>query len=346
MKIGVLIRDLSIGGGERICLNLVNELVERNHEVTLFVVDDHGKFLEDLDDRVKVVELKSFGLGFVGILPDLFFKTIDSGFDVFHTVLPTANLPVLFLRRLQLFHIPTVLSYHAPPSQKLEKVGGIRELLVQFSHKILHRDEVVVTPASETSQDVSSHLYLNTETINNPVVRESMEEVPEWEDRDIDLLFAGRLDPQKKVENLLKATEDMDRKVVICGNGKNLKHLQKISSNNVEFTGFVDNIDEYMKRSRIFVLPSNFEALNTSSIEAMSNGCNVVTTDCTGMKTVVGEKGTIVEKDNLNQLQSAIESTLEDPESPETMVEQARKFSVTNGVDRYVELFEKVRQEN
>ena len=64
-----------------------------------------------------------------------------------------------------------------------------------------------------------------------------------------------------------------------------------ISDNNLKnrvlFTGFVNNPEEFLKKSRYFCLPSENEGMPNALLEAMACGCIPIATDISGVKDII-----------------------------------------------------------
>lgn len=132
----------------------------------------------------------------------------------------------------------------------------------------------------------------------------------------ITLLYVGRLILRKNVDKIINAYDKLKRKydikLIIVGDGPDRNRLESIS-NNVEFTGVVDNPEIYYKKSDIFVSPSEYgEGLQGSILEAMSSGLIVVATNTKINKELLkDERGFLVESDIdsiLEGITKAIES--------------------------------------
>ncbi|ADN36169.1 glycosyl transferase group 1 [Methanolacinia petrolearia DSM 11571] len=105
-----------------------------------------------------------------------------------------------------------------------------------------------------------------------------------------DIIFVGRLIPEKNVDLLLQALvricEKMPEiKAVIVGDGPEMQRLEDMVGDlgltgNVTFMGFLHDYDDViavMKASKVFVLPSSREGFGIVAIEAMACGLRVVT---------------------------------------------------------------------
>ena len=76
------------------------------------------------------------------------------------------------------------------------------------------------------------------------------------------------------------------------------KKLKNISSENVEFLGFVseDILKKTFQESKIYLQLSRHEAFGVSVLEAMKYGCVPIVTNAYALPEVVGENGFIIER--------------------------------------------------
>ena len=107
-----------------------------------------------------------------------------------------------------------------------------------------------------------------------------------------DVVFVGRLIPEKGVDLLLRALvgvkkEIPDVRAVVVGDGPEREKLGRLSErlgleDNVLFTGLLkskEGVAAIMKASKVFVLPSKREGFGMVVLEAMASGLPVVTLD-------------------------------------------------------------------
>ncbi len=125
--------------------------------------------------------------------------------------------------------------------------------------------------------------------------------------------FVGRLTFQKGITYLLDAasiieTKNRAVKFLIVGEGELREELEaKVKSmrlGNIIFVGFQREIIKYLSIMDIFVLPSLFEGLPMSVLEAMACKKPVVATNISGTAEVVvdNQTGFLVEPKNVEQL--------------------------------------------
>jgi len=113
----------------------------------------------------------------------------------------------------------------------------------------------------------------------------------------------------------------------------------------IEFLGFDNNPFKYLSKASVFVLSSEYEGLPGVLIQAMACGCQVVSTDCpSGPREILenGKYGRLVEVGNSTALAEAIVETLQRPVGKEKLVQRAGFFSVSSGVDHYLECINEV----
>lgn len=137
------------------------------------------------------------------------------------------------------------------------------------------------------------------------------------------VVYTGRLNKGKGLEMLMEVwhrllNTEKDIFLVVAGSGSNqflsiegeLKRYVRNEnmSNSVVFTGYIHNIDEYLKASDIFVLPSELEGLSCSILEALACGVHVVATDVGGARELIshGKNGLLIPSQVPDKLYEAI----------------------------------------
>ena len=113
----------------------------------------------------------------------------------------------------------------------------------------------------------------------------------------------------------------------------------------VIYPGFVDNVDEWIAGSSVFVLPSYREGFPRSTQEAMAIGRAVITTDSVGCKETVidGLNGFLVPPYEYEALVRKMEYFIQNPGTIDTMGLESRriaeeKFDVHKANDRLLKM--------
>jgi len=131
--------------------------------------------------------------------------------------------------------------------------------------------------------------------------------------KDLNVLFVGRLLPEKGVLDVLRLAEEFkDINFTFVGKGELEDKVKNCGLSNVKYEGFVEDKKELAKIYRqadIFISNSyatkNWEELfGIVIIEAMASGLAVIASDCVGPKEIIqnGENGILVHQKDYNGL--------------------------------------------
>ena len=124
-----------------------------------------------------------------------------------------------------------------------------------------------------------------------------------------EVLYAGRLSPEKGVLELVEATEGLN--LVVAGDGPLRARIPGAQ-------GFVphDELQGLYARAAVVACPSRREGFGVACLEAMAHGRPVVATAVGGLRDLVvdGETGLVVPPRDPGALRSALERLLGDPE--------------------------------
>ena len=159
------------------------------------------------------------------------------------------------------------------------------------------------------------------------------------------ICFIGRLAPEKNIEALLTAIEDLDIELDIIGDGPLRKQLTVKAAGNprVYFHGRIphEQLPNYLHRCALFVFPSLYEGHPKTPLEAMSCGLPVVGTDVSGVREVVrdGRTGVLCGPDP-RSIRETLQKVLGDTVFREKLGAAAREFVV-----QYFSLEKIVKQE-
>lgn len=169
--------------------------------------------------------------------------------------------------------------------------------------------------------------------------------------------FAGRFAKNKGIDILLKSAQIYEQDnilTIIAGDGKEYKSLkllkEKLKLKNVIFVG--DQKQEMLRKiyniSNVSVVPSREEAFGLVALEAIACGTPVIATKQGGMIDFVTEDvGTLIEKDNVEQLANEIKKILnKEKEFDKDYLQNYAKnnYSQEKLMDKLLELYEEVRK--
>ena len=368
MKIHIFIARMGVGGAERVCVNLANEFVQKGHEVHIVVLNlenDVNTHLLDKKVQVHSLGVSRLRYSFVAMLK--YVKTYRPPF-----LFVFGNEMAVILNKLRKVHlidtplIVRVLNNVNISLSKEDNVSPIVENYLQKAQKQLADMEHVIAQCDAMKEQLLEKKLIREEQVSriyNPVSRDlihkSLEIKIPFAKRDLcrtrQIIFIGRLDPQKNLPHLIEAFSKVNRKMPntclsLIGSGnltEKIKELveRKNLSNCVSFEGVCKNMENIYARADMVVLSSEYEGMPNCLIEAIGCGVPIVSYDCPiGPREIVVDdvNGYLVEYNNINQLAEKMMKCLSCAWNEEDIQRTAEKFDVSYIANEYLDLFEKV----
>jgi len=174
---------------------------------------------------------------------------------------------------------------------------------------------------------------------------------------DLAILFAGRLDRQKRVAWLLRAAAEFLPRLPRChlllaGRGQEEPKLRQIANrigarDRIHFLGWRDDVPQILAAADLLVLPSAWEGLPRIVLEAMASAKPVVATDVEGVRELLGEVGggQIVGSRHPAEFADAVVRLISHPQSSRELGMRNRRrvvdrFSIDRSVEAYQLLYE------
>ena len=147
----------------------------------------------------------------------------------------------------------------------------------------------------------------------------------------------GALDNDQKGQEFIiaaaraLAVSHPDLQFMLVGGGDDEAMLKALANglSNVTFTGFVDNVGDYLAAFDLFVLPSNREGIGSILLDAMDRGLPVVASRVGGVPDIVHDdsNGILIEAGRVDQLRAAILALRADPARRRLLGERGREFA-------------------
>lgn len=335
MRILFFVQSLEGGGAERVICNLSDYLVERNHNVTVMTLYDHG-IAYKLNNKITVV--------CANFAPQIYKTKIQSwwqliktikGSDVCVSFLSTPILLTLLLRPfLKTKLICTERNY--PPSRYGERLQHRLKKWAKRADAWVFQTNQQRYWYGESVADSKAHVIPNA--INSEFLREKSET-----SKDNIIVTVGSLQEKKNHKLLIEAFATLankypDYKLVIYGDGELRESLTELIrklniEDKVELPGFVDNINTRISKASLFVLSSNVEGIPNALIEAMALGLPCVSTRCAGGGAEFliddGVNGLLVPVNDVEALAGAMKRVLSDKEFANKLGNNAFKLRET-----------------
>jgi len=143
--------------------------------------------------------------------------------------------------------------------------------------------------------------------------------------------YVGRISREKNTDLLLEAFQKIEEQdnimLLMVGDGpeKRTKELKQLK--NCKVTGFVNNVQDYLKAMDVFVMPSLTETTSLATLEAMSTGLPVIATRVGFIKSYIikNHNGMFFPRNSSAMLSAKISKLLKDRELRERLGQNARK---------------------
>lgn len=163
----------------------------------------------------------------------------------------------------------------------------------------------------------------------------------------------GALDnAQKAQEHIIAVARNLRHshpglRFVLVGGGEDEAMLKQAAAglDNLMFSGFVNNVGDYLAAFDIFVLPSRREGLGSILLDAMRQGLPVVAARVGGVPRIVADRdnGLLIEADRPDQLQAAILELAASAELRSRLGARGREvagnFTASVMADKYLDLY-------
>lgn len=268
---------------------------------------------------------------------------------------------------------PRVSCCVVDPQPELElHAGGRSSLVWRIARWAYRRADLVLANSEGLRQRVIDYFDLSPEQVVScrnlidldQLDRRASEPWPDLRDEPFLVVAAGRLHPQKGYLYLLEAIDDLvhrrnrQLRLVVLGTGEQESELlafvrSHALDEHVHFAGFVPNPLPWFRRARLFVLPSLYEGLPNSLLEAVACGTPALATDCpSGPREILddGQLGRLVPSANSAALADAIEDAMDDYPEWRQRAMMARdsvreRYDANTGIRELEQLLERVSRD-
>ena len=143
--------------------------------------------------------------------------------------------------------------------------------------------------------------------------------------------YVGRISKEKNIQLLLEAFQKIEEQdnitLLMVGDGPERQTKELKALKNCKVTGFVHNVQDYLKAMDVFVMPSLTETTSLATLEAMSTGLPVIATRVGFIKSYIikNHNGLFFPRNSAGMLSVKISKLLKDREYRERLGQNARK---------------------
>jgi glycosyltransferase involved in cell wall biosynthesis len=327
----IFLHNLSIGGAERVMLQVARGYAEAGVKVDLVLAQKKGELLPEVPPGARVVDLgannmlESF-LAFANYLKEEKPQVVLSTFEVTSFIALLARKLTRSTARI-IVRISVAISRH--------KRAFHKKIIERYAISLLYPwADGIIAVSQGVADDLVAHAGIGMDRIKviyNPVVSDQLladahgnVDHPFFAQDQIPVVLGvGRLTEQKDFNTLIDAFSIVNKKrpvrLIILGEGVERPSLensiQMLGLKDVaELPGMVINPFTYMRRASVFVLSSRWEGLPGTLIQALACGCPVVSTDCVSGPSEIlmgGKYGHLVPVGDPAAMADAIEDILD-----------------------------------
>ena len=370
-KLLLVHRNLTMGGVERSLINFVKNTKEE-YDITIMLMSEEGKILQELPEGVKVIELnnkmKFYGFESVNnsrnIISKLYFFALKVVRKLFSFV-PFVVSSIVAEQEIYGNYDCAISFYNDPFLMEMvaKKVVANKKFVICHvdanklkacempKSRMKHFDKVLGVSQGHSQSISQKHQFLaekidylyNFQNIDE-MINKSTEEVDYtyYEDK-INFIVVARVAKMKgslRMATCVKKLVDEGYENFIIrwvGYGQEFDKLQAfINENNIQdkfvLLGNKNNPYPYIKKSDMFVLPSIGEACPMVYAEAMSLGVPLLSTDNVSAKEIIKDFGIVC--DNTDEdLYATIKEVLENKDKIKAYREKVKEYKFnTEGI--------------
>ena len=353
VKAAVILPYFGAGGAEKMVSQFVAGIDQSRVHAEVFCVygEPMGNHLERAlqDNGIKIHYIRK-KLGFsISAVKRLFRELDQFAPDVIHTHLNACvySAPWAIIRKKPFLH-----TFHLPPTLENNR----------FLRRVISKTLVwtkVMSPVSISHQNqkfISEYFHLPKDKIPvvyNPVELGKFDNLKPRTNTKFTFITVGRFSAQKNQKMMLRAfaaflEKGYDAKLVMLGKGEEEENLKALAKelhicDQIDFVGFVENVEDYLSNADVFLLSSDYEALPLALLEAMAAGLPIVSTDVGGVRDIVTDNGILLSSGDMDALVRAMEELYCKEDVRVRLATAAKKnvraYDVSNTSAGYAELF-------
>lgn len=315
MKILYLITKSEIGGAQIFVANLSRKISNLGHQVT--IVSGEKGYLSDfakenkIDFRlVKGLEKSSNPFNIIKFLFNFYSLLRKTKPDVVHLNSSNALLGA-FVSKMANMGVRNVFTVHGlSVLDENYKTGVIKKAIFKlfFKFGFFFVDKLVFVSQKNLKFAFNKRVVKSAELIYNGVEinfldreearRFILDKAKIGDDNYFLIGSIGRLAYPKNYEFLIANFDKIleikpNSRLILIGDGPEEEKYRKIAEKfpgKINFLGKMDDASKYLKAFDLFVLPSIYEGLSLSLIEAYMSGIKIVASDVGGNSEVIGNE--------------------------------------------------------
>jgi len=263
--------------------------------------------------------------------------------------------------------LPWFITSYLPGQARIKQI--VEDSIWRYSKWFMQQCDLLVTPSQKIAEIVKRNTGFLPQVVSNGVdldlfspendheleARELCEKYQLCPDNPI-ILYVGRIDPDKRVDQVIKAAARVMQKVkaqlFVVGDGTQRESLIQLCQSlgiyqNCCFPGFISKYDDLpgiYRLATVFATASEIEIQSSVVMEAAASGLPVVTVDASSMSEFVidGESGFLIPPGNLDEFSERLSFLLEENATGIQMGLAARRIVESHSNSRFIKQHEQI----
>ncbi len=330
-------------GAENVAITIINN-VNKNEKFKCFYMSPEGEISEVLKKNgIEYIPVKKISCREIRRICKKYNP------DIIHAHDFRASIKCALLKKntLLIFHI-----HNNPPWIKKINLNSVSFLLAG-----LKADKILTVSNAIGKEYIFFNFIRNkTRCIGNPLERKKILELVKRinSEKKYDICCTARISKQKNPMKFLNIIYQVkliipEIKAIWIGDGEMKNDMkQKIKElgmeNNIKLLGFKNNPYEYMKKSKIFLLTSDWEGFGLSAFEALTLGLPCIVSNVGGLKEIVtNDCGNLFDNDqkaveNINKMLK--DTNLLENKSEEALIRAKQLENINEYIDNIIRIYE------
>jgi len=304
-KIAVLVGDLGLGGAEKQLIFYLKALKSLNYNIKVYFICDRGDTITAIDklqikyefifDNLKIFRLYKLYRRILNFDPNLI--------QIWHTFLT----PYLIIK----FLIKNIISIGSIRGDGIIEISKVN-FFIKSLYSIL--PDYYLTNSINAKKNFTKKTRYRSDKIFCIKNHIEFKNVP-TEKKNItnDIIIISNLLPIKRLFIFLHVIKSLKLKfpkinAIILGEGPERKNLENFInknqiSKNIKLVGKVDNVSEFLSKSKVGILTSRSEGFPNAVLEYMASGLPVISTNVGDVKDVVKDdfNGFVLDEKDLKE---------------------------------------------
>jgi glycosyltransferase involved in cell wall biosynthesis len=337
-RIGLVLTPLDFGGAEKVSLTLLKNINRNEFSVIPIVLvrpwEDENLFQEEL--KKKNYEYMTIPVALyrrsekrdyfrvLRCIKILWSIVKKEQFDLIHSNGYFADIISAPVARI--LGIPIISTCHGfiKNDVKLNIYSFLDQRILLFVNRIIAVSEEIKNGLVKVGvkESIVKVIQNCVETYNDPVLsnchRKQIRTRLNLKESEIVVGYVGRLSEEKGLRFLIEAISilndaNVPSRLLLIGDGVQRMQLERYAEERslkyqILFTGFQNQIDQWLPALDVFVLPSLTEGTPIALLEAMSHGLPVVASSVGGVPSIIrsGQSGILTQPGNPSEIAKAI----------------------------------------